>query len=85
MGKTRAITVSVAILVIILAIAYAMHLDDERGKGEFFFGLGPRHHNGVSYERRVHREHRVIRRLVITFITIITNYSYYTATAYHHP
>jgi len=49
MGKTRAITVSVAIIVIILAIAYAMHLDDERGKGEFFLDWGP----GTTMEYRM--------------------------------
>jgi len=36
MGHTRAITVSVMVIVILIAIGYAMHLDEERGKMNSF-------------------------------------------------
>ena len=48
MGHTRAITVSVAVIVILIAIGYAMHLDEERGKDEFVFDWGP----GTTMEYR---------------------------------
>ena len=48
MRHTRAITVSVAVIVILIAIGYAMHLDEERGKDEFVFDWGP----GTTMEYR---------------------------------
>jgi len=48
MRHTRAITVSVAVNVILIAIGYAMHLNEERGKDEFVFDWGP----GTTMEYR---------------------------------